>query len=88
MVLVDEKELPENIEEENEQDIKYEVDKIITAVQKLPDGYRIILELYLFEGYDHVEISQILKISVSTSKSQYSRAKMRLKSILKDEKTN
>lgn len=88
MVLVDEKELPENIEEENEKDIKYEVDKIITAVQKLPDGYRIILELYLFEGYDHVEISQILKISVSTSKSQYSRAKMRLKSILKDEKTN
>ena len=82
MIGVDEKDLPESFEEEDEQNINYEVDKIITGVQKLPDGYRVILELYLFEGYDHVEISQILDISVSTSKSQYSRAKKRLKSIL------
>jgi RNA polymerase sigma-70 factor (ECF subfamily) len=86
LILVDDKDIPENYEEENERDINYEVDRVITGVQKLPDGYRVILELYLFEGYDHVEISQILNINVSTSKSQYSRAKTRLRSILKDEK--
>ncbi len=48
----------------------------------LPDGYRIILTLYLLEGYDHTEISQILGISESTSKSQYSRAKDKLRNIL------
>lgn len=42
---------------------------------KLPDGYRIILSLYYLEGYDHDEISQILKISASTSRSQLTRAK-------------
>ncbi len=48
----------------------------------LPDGYRIILTLYLLEGYDHAEISQILGISESTSKSQYSRAKEKLRNLL------
>lgn len=86
MIGVDEKDLPDSFEYDDEQNIDYEVDKIITGVQKLPDGYRVILELYLFEGYDHVEISQILDISVSTSKSQYSRAKKRLKSILNNGK--
>lgn len=41
----------------------------------LPDGYRIILSLYYLEGYDHDEISHILKISASTSRSQLTRAK-------------
>jgi len=48
----------------------------------LPDGYRVILTLYLLEGYDHSEISQILGISESTSKSQYSRAKEKLRKII------
>lgn len=52
------------------------------AMQELADGYRIILNLYLFEGYDHEEIATILNISASTSKSQYSRAKKRLRGLL------
>jgi RNA polymerase sigma-70 factor (ECF subfamily) len=48
----------------------------------LPEGSRIIFSLYLLEGYDHVEISEILKISESNSKSQYMRAKRRIKEIL------
>jgi len=58
------------------------VDKIKNAVQQLPDGYRMVLTLYLFEGYDHGEIAEILSISVSTSKSQYNRAKKRLSGII------
>ncbi len=86
IVELGENEIPDSYDEKTEEYTEYEVDKIITAIQRLPDGYRVILELYLFEGYDHVEISQILNISVSTSRSQYSRAKMRLKSILRNEK--
>jgi len=52
------------------------------AIDRLPDGYRQILCLYLLEGYDHIEISEILGISVGTSKSQYSRAKCKLKDLL------
>jgi RNA polymerase sigma factor (sigma-70 family) len=60
----------------------YNTDKIFKGIEQLPDGYRIILTLYLLEGYDHTEISQIMGISESTSKSQYSRAKEKLRTIL------
>jgi len=58
------------------------VHNINTALQELPDGYRVVFTLYLFEGYDHREIAEILNISEATSKSQYSRAKKKLKGIL------
>ncbi len=54
------------------------------AIQKLPDGYRVVLSLFLIEGYDHEEISQILGISNSNSRTQYLRAKNKLKELLKD----
>ena len=73
--------LPADLPEE-EADVIYDTTKIFMGIEKLPDGYRIILTLYLLEGYDHTEISQILGISESTSKSQYSRAKDKLRSIL------
>ena len=57
---------------------------IKSAIQKLPDGYRVILSLYLIEGYDHEEISQILGISNSNSRTQFLRAKNKLREILKD----
>jgi len=53
------------------------------AIRLLPDGYRTVLSLYLIEGYDHDEISQILGISSSASRTQYSRAKNKLKELLK-----
>ena len=56
----------------------YNVDEIKRAIKDLPTGYSTILSLYLFEGYDHEEISEILKISSSTSRSQYLRAKKKL----------
>jgi len=73
--------LPTDIHEE-ENEIYYDTGKIFKGIELLPDGYRIILTLYLLEGYDHIEISQILGISESTSKSQYSRAKEKLRNIL------
>ncbi|MFM8347946.1 MAG: RNA polymerase sigma factor [Bacteroidota bacterium] len=58
-------------------------EQVRTAIFQLPDGYRTVLSLYLLEGYDHEEIGQILGISESTSKSQFSRARKKLISILK-----
>lgn len=55
------------------------IDLIKAGINELSEGYRIVLSLYLLEGYDHVEISEILKISESTSKTQYLRAKNKLK---------
>jgi len=52
------------------------------AMEKLPQGYRVIFSLYLIEGYDHSEISQIMGVSESTSKSQYSRARQKIKELL------
>ena len=55
-----------------------EVERVRNAVLKLPDGYRVVLSLYLFEGYDHEEIGEVLGISESTSRTQYMRAKRKL----------
>ncbi len=60
-----------------------DVSLIKKAIRDLPDGYRTILSLYLIEGYDHDEISTILSISNSASRTQYSRAKNKLREILK-----
>jgi RNA polymerase sigma-70 factor, ECF subfamily len=84
---------PEKIDEEaqnTENEIDYEqlsfdVNKIHMAIGQLPEGYRIIFSLYALEGYDHAEISEIMGISESTSKSQYLRAKKRIKEILKSD---
>ncbi len=64
--------------------IDMDVQRIHLAVGKLPDGYRVIFSLYALEGYDHGEISQIMNISESTSKSQYLRAKQKIKELLKN----
>jgi RNA polymerase sigma factor (sigma-70 family) len=60
------------------EEIDIRVGAVKDAIEKLPDGYRVILSLYLLEGYDHDEIADILKINSSTSRSQLSRAKQRL----------
>ena len=59
-----------------------EVKKIRAAMELLPNGSKVIFSLYLLEGYDHTEISQILNITESTSKSQYMRARRKIKEIL------
>ena len=61
-----------------------DVNLIKKAIQQLPDGYRVVLSLYLIEGYDHEEISQILEISNSASRTQLLRAKNKLREQLKD----
>lgn len=66
----------------NDEDLYLDIEKIKSGIELLPDGYRIVFSLYLLEGYDHKEISQILGITESTSKSQYNRAKAKLRKLL------
>jgi RNA polymerase sigma factor (sigma-70 family) len=66
----------------DEEDLQLQVEQIKTAISKLADGYRVVLTLYLFEGYDHQEIAEILNISENTSRSQYLRAKRKLHGLL------
>lgn len=65
-------------------DLKIDTQKVQEALYQLPNGYRIVFSLYAIEGYDHAEIAEILDTSVSTSKSQYSRAKKRMRELLKE----
>jgi RNA polymerase sigma-70 factor (ECF subfamily) len=69
--------------EEEEEMTGISVETVKAAMQSLPQGSRVIFSLYLLEGYDHQEISQILDISESNSKTQYMRARQRIKEILK-----
>ncbi|NEU09009.1 RNA polymerase sigma factor [Flavihumibacter sp. R14] len=65
------------------EEIELQVHQVHEAIQLLPDGYRVVLSLYLLEGYDHEEISHILKISENTSRTQFMRARRKLVEILK-----
>ncbi len=69
--------LPET-QEDHLEVLSYQVEQIRKAIDSLPDDYRIIISLYLLEGYDHEEISKILDISYENTRTRYSRAKKRL----------
>ncbi|HOP00178.1 MAG TPA: sigma-70 family RNA polymerase sigma factor [Bacteroidales bacterium] len=73
-------------ETERYQEAGIRMEEVKEAIERLPDGYRVILSLYLLEGYDHDEIAEILKISSSTSRSQLSRAKQKLIGELKKDR--
>jgi len=69
-------------DEYSEDQTNYTVEMVNKGIMSLPNGYREIISLYLLEGYDHNEIGEILGISNSTSKSQYARAKRKLRELL------
>ncbi len=78
-------ELNEKIPDEEPVNIEIseiQMEKLKNAIQQLPDGYRVVLSLYLLEGYDHEEIAQILGITNVSSRSQYMRAKLKLREML------
>lgn len=77
-------ELPENFQvadedtTEEEENIQYSVEKIKVAMTKLALGFRVVLSLYLFEGYDMEEIASILHLQQASVRSQYLRGKKKL----------
>lgn len=69
----------------DEAEIALKVQEVKKAVELLPNGYRTVLSLYLFEGYDQEEISEILGVSHATIRTQYMRAKQKLITIIKQQ---
>ncbi len=72
---------------ENQQHLALEqlhTEDILKAIQQLAEGYRLVLNLYVIDGYSHAEIAQMLHISEGTSKSQLSRAREVLRKKLKE----
>jgi RNA polymerase sigma-70 factor (ECF subfamily) len=55
---------------------------LVKLMQKLPPGFRTVLNLYVLEGYSHLQIAEEMGISVGTSKSQLNRAKAFMKTLL------
>ncbi len=81
-VDVDGKDFIDETETESFDFMKMRTEEIMNAIELLPNGARTVLNLYLFEGYDHQEIGEILQITTSASKSQYSKAKSKLRMML------
>lgn len=66
--------------------LSYRTEQIRKGIEQLGNDDRIILSLFLLEGYDHEEISQVMNISNNASRTRYSRAKQRLRDWLKMQK--
>lgn len=84
VVPLEKVDLAEATDPNNDFEQHLNVEIIQKAIKLLPEGYRIILSLHLLEGFDYEEIAQIIGIQTSTARSQYSRAKIKLKEILKN----
>lgn len=72
----------ESLTDEEEVALPIDPEDLIKKIQELPEGYRQVLNLFVFEQKSHREISEILGISSSTSRSQLARAKKYLKKTL------
>lgn len=86
LYVVNEELIPETdddseLDTETTEDYSYE--EILSFVQELPDRYRQVFNLYVIEEYSHQEIAEMLDISVGTSKSNLSRAREKLKELIK-----
>lgn len=63
---------------------EFSQEEMMQAINALPDGYRIVFNMYVIEGYKHKEIAEQLEIDINTSKSQLSRAKKYLQRELQE----
>ncbi|MCM5661640.1 RNA polymerase sigma factor [Galbibacter mesophilus] len=74
-----------HVEEDENWQVESDISKeeIVNAIEKLPNKYKVVVMLYLVEGFDHEEISEILHINNNTSRTHLMRGKQKLQSLLK-----
>lgn len=72
------------IVQKSEVESQLQAEVLLQLVQQLPEGYRIVFNMFAIEGYSHKEIAEHLNITESTSKSQYSRARALLRKWLEE----
>jgi len=76
--------IPE-VESTDNEIVKHQANRIMGALNNISEGCRTVFNLYLFEGYDHKEIGEIMAITESASKAQYSKAKSKIRNLLERE---
>jgi RNA polymerase sigma factor (sigma-70 family) len=81
-------EIPDYPGDHREEEIQLRVAEVKRAISQLPEDYRVILSLFLLEGYDHDEIAQVLRISNQLSRTRYSRARQKLLGLLSKSSIN
>ncbi len=64
------------------------LDFLLGIIQELPNRYRLVFNLYVLDGYSHLEISELINISTGTSKSNLARARLILKEKIENYKAN
>lgn len=79
--------MPDEAEVEIESD-SVSMDFLLSIIQELPDRYRMVFNLYVTDGYSHKEIADILGITIGTSKSNLSRARVILKEKIEAQEGN
>ena len=85
--FLEEDQIPDEFEQQGfllDNHENYKVKAVMEALNQISEGCRVVASLYLFEGYDHKEIAQILSISESASKAQYSKAKAKIRRIISE----
>ena len=75
-----------NSVEIEEEDMLFDAETLRSCILELPDNYRVVLTLFLFEDQSHKEIAALLNISEGTSKSHFHRAKKKLLTLLNEKK--
>ncbi len=81
-MVIDIDEIADRAVEEQDVFEKLAAEEMLSIIQKLPMGYRLVFSLHELEGYTHQEIADHLNINVGTSKSQLSKAKKMLRQLL------
>ncbi|MBE9662232.1 sigma-70 family RNA polymerase sigma factor [Mucilaginibacter myungsuensis] len=82
MAYMDDIEKAEDISHDDLPDRKLAFDELLAMVQKLPNAYRTVFNLFAIEGYGHDEIGEMLGISAGTSKSNLFKARAKLKDMI------
>jgi RNA polymerase sigma-70 factor (ECF subfamily) len=67
-------------------DVRITKEKVLEAIGRLPEKHQTVINLYLIEGYDHSEISDIMEIPIKTSRTYLRRGKLQLQELLKEQK--
>ncbi len=79
-------EVPDTYSDQHDIISKLTERELLKLISTLPDGYRMVFNLYVIEGYDHEEIAKMLGITASTSRSQLVKARKTLQKKLKETK--
>lgn len=77
-----------DFELEPTEEVEYDMQDIIAAMHQLSPSYRAVFNLYVMENKTHKEIADLLEISVGTSKSNFSKAKLNIRKILLRKENN